>query len=405
MARKLDLNDIGTRTLAIHAGEYPDQATRASSPNLVMSSTFVLDEPLGFSAHDLTPDSPYIYTRWANPTVRTLEEKLAALEGAEACVCFASGMAATAALFFNLLQAGDHLVMTDVGYAGAAELARDGLTRLGIEVTAVNASEPENVAEALRPNTRLVYLESPCNPIMRLTDIEMVAALAHRHGAKVGVDNTFATPVGTQPIALGADFVVHSLTKYLCGHGDAVGGAVLGNVEDMRVLNTEQAIHHGGILSPFNAWLIARGVATLPVRMQAHEQNAMAVARFLENHERVERVVYPGLASHPQADLARRQMKNFSGMLSFQVRGGRSAGESLAKRMAEELNVVHYAVSLGHHRTLVTWLGTDDLLASSFRLKGEAVEAYRAYAGDGIFRLSVGLEDPHDICRDLDAVL
>ena len=405
MARALDPTKTGMRTLAVHAGEVPDPATGASSPNLVMSSTFVTDEPLGFSARDLTPESPYIYTRWANPTVRVLEEKLAALEAAEDCVCFASGMAATAGLFFSLLKAGDHLVITDVGYAGAAELARDSLTALGIEVSPVNASRTEEVARALRPNTKLVYLETPCNPIMRLTDLEAVVEIAHRHGAKVGVDNTFATPVGTRPLSLGADYVVHSLTKYICGHGDAVGGAVLGSADAMRTLNAEQAIHHGGVLSPFNAWLIARGASTLPARMKLHQETAMVVAEFLENHSRVESVLYPGLPSHPQAALARRQMKNFSGMMSFRVKGGRPAGEALAQRMADHLRVVHYAVSLGHHRTLVTWLGTDDLMASSFRLESAAAQAYRDFAGDGIFRLSVGLEDPEDLCADLAAAL
>lgn len=405
MARQLDPQKTGLRTLAVHAGERPDRVTGASSPNIVMSSTFVADEPLGFSAKDLTPESPYIYTRWANPTVRVLEEKLAALEGAEDCVCLASGMAATAGLFFSVLRAGDHLVITDVGYAGAAELARDALTELGIEVTPVNASEPERVADALRPNTKLVYIETPCNPIMRLTDIEVIVQIARAHGAKVGIDNTFSTPIGTRPFALGVDYVVHSLTKYVCGHGDAVGGAVLGSTEAMRNLNADQAIHHGGVMSPFNAWLIARGASTLPMRMKAHQENALVVAEFLENHPGVERVIYPGLASHPQAELARRQMKNFSGMMSFSVPGGRAGGEALARRMAERLRVIHYAVSLGHHRTLVTWLGTDDLMASSFRLEGEAARSYRDFAGEGIFRLSVGLEDTEDLLADLDAIL
>jgi len=196
--------------------------------------------------------------------------------------------------------------------------------------------------------------------------------------------------------------VVHALTKYIGGHGDALGGAVLGRKADLDALELEAIIHHGGILSPFNAWLILRGAATLPLRMAAHEAGALEVARLLEGHPKVAKVLYPGLPSHPQHELAKAQMANFSGMIAFQPRGD---GPALAARMAESLEIVHYAVSLGHHRSLIYWIGTDDVMASSFDLKGAQLAAYRAFAGDGIFRLSVGLEDPEDLCRDLDRVL
>ena len=390
------------RTAAVHAGESPDPATGASAPNLVMSSTFVTRDTAGFSAHDLDEESGFLYTRWSNPTVAQLEAKLCALEGAEACLCFGSGMAAATGVLLSLLGRGDHVVMSDTNYAGVAELGRDTLPRMGIGVSFVDASDPRNVEAAIRPETRLIWLETPANPIVRLTDLREVAAIASaRPRIRVAVDSTFATPVATRPLELGAHYVLHSLTKYIGGHGDAVGGAVLGSRQDVGTLRLEAGIHYGGVLSPFNAWLIMRGAATLPIRMKAHEENALAVARFLEDHPRVTRVIYPGLPSHPQHGLARRQMDNFSGMLTFQA----DDGPELAERMARELRVIHYAVSLGHHRSLVFWMDTPSLMETSFRLEGAQLESYRNYAGDGIFRMSVGLEDPDDLCEDLDRVL
>ena len=391
----------GIRTRAVHAGERVDPATGASAPNLVMSTTFAVDEPAGFSIHGFEGKSPYLYTRWGNPTVRMLEEKLAALEGAEDCVAFASGMAASSALLLALLKPGDHLIVSDVHYAGTAELIRATLAEAGIESSAVDTSDLAAVEAAVRPRTRLVWIETPANPIMRLTDIVAVAAIARRHGLLLVVDSTFATPIATRPIELGADFVVHSLTKYIGGHGDALGGAVLGSAERLEPLRQHALVHYGGCISPFNAWLIARGAATLPLRMAAHEQGAQRVAAFLEGHGAVTQVRYPGLASHPQRELALRQMANMSGMLAFQVRDG----EAVAQRMAKELQVVHFAVSLGHHRSLIYWIETDAMMASTFQLAGEQLTAYREYAGDGVFRLSVGLEDADDLCADLDRVL
>lgn len=392
----------GPQTTAIHAGEFPDPATGASAPNLVMSSTYVTEEAAGFSAHDLDENSGFLYARWSNPTVSQLEQKLCALEGSEAALCFGSGMAAASGVLFSLLSAGDHCIMSDTNYAGVAEIGRDTLPRFGVEVSLVDTSDPQNVADAIKDNTKLIWLESPANPIMRLTDLKAVADIAKaRGGIKTAVDSTFATPVATRPIELGIDYVMHSLTKYIGGHGDAVGGAVCGSREDISALRLEAGIHHGGILSPFNAWLIMRGAATLPLRMRAHQEGAMTVAKFLEAHPKVTRVMYPGLASHPQHDLAKRQMNNFSGMLSFQMENG----AEVADRMAKELQVIHYAVSLGHHRSLIFWMDTPGLMETSFRLEGAQLESYRAYAGDGIFRMSVGLEDGEDLCADLDRVL
>jgi canavanine-gamma-lyase len=390
------------RTRAVHAGEEPDPHTGATAPNLVMAATFLVDPATSFSAVDLTADTPYVYSRWSNPTVAQLEAKLAALEGGEAALAFASGMAASSGLFLHLLKPGDHMVVSDVCYAGVSEVVSDKLQGLGIEVTRADLSDLDETRRALRPNTRLLFAETPTNPILRLVDLRALAELAHGAGAELAVDSTFATPIATRPIELGADYVIHSLTKYLGGHGDALGGAVIGRAEPLVGLRRDAVIHLGGVLSPFNAWLILRGMATLPIRMAAHQETALAVARFLEGHPAVRRVIYPGLPSHPQHELARRQMENFSGMLSFQTVAD---GPELVQKMAKCFQVIQVAVSLGHQRSLVFYLGTDAMQRTSFRLDPEHLERYRAYAGDGIFRMSVGLEDPADICEDLDRAL
>ena len=388
-------------TRAVHSGESPDAATGASAPNIVMSSTFVIDEPISFSAQDKPDDAPYVYSRWDNPTVTVLQDKLAALEEAEACRCFASGMAATSALLLSTLSQGDRLVMSDSNYPGTAELARKILTRLGVDVILADLSDLEEAARAITAGVRLVWAETPANPTLRLTDICGVAELAHSVGAEFAVDSTFASPVATRPLKLGADYVVHSLTKYCCGHGDAMGGAVLGRRDKLRNVESDGQIYMGGVISPFNAWLINRGLATLPMRMQVHQTNATRVAEFLEGHKKVKKVLYPGLPSHPQFDLAVRQMDNFSGIVSVQI----DNGPGLVQRMMSDLKIFHYAVSLGHHRSLIYWLGTDDLMQSSYGLEGRALDAYRVFAGDGVFRISVGLEDPGDLCDDLAQIL
>lgn len=394
----------GLMTKAIHAGESPDPSTGASAPALHMSSTFVTDQVAGFSAHDLEDEAPYLYARWSNPNVRTLEAKISALEGTEDCLCLASGMAAATGIFLTFLSAGDHVIVSDVSYAGVAELARDTLPRLGIEVSLVDMSDLDAVSEAVRPNTRLVHTESPVNPIGRLTDLAAVARIAHHAGALVSCDATFASPLGQSNVELGIDLIMHSVTKYIGGHGDAVGGAIAGSKELITKIRNEAAIHHGSIMSPFNAWLIARGMATLPLRMQAHQAGAQAIAEWLEGRASVTRVIYPGLPTHPQFELAQRQMKNTSGMISFQV-GNAAKGEELAQKMIDRLQLIHYAVSLGHHRSLIFWMGTDALMGTSFKLGGQQLESYQSFAGDGVFRLSVGLEDATDLIADLEQIL
>ena len=395
---------FGLMTTAIHAGESPDPTTGASAPPLHMSSTFVTDQVAGFSAHDLENDSNFLYARWGNPTVQMLEQKMATLEGVEDCICLASGMAAATAIFLTFLSAGDHAVISDVSYAGVAELARDTLPRFGINISLVDMSDLAAVAAALRPNTKLVHTESPVNPIGRLTDLAAVSKLAHDAGALVSCDATFASPLGQKTAALGIDLIMHSVTKYVGGHGDAVGGAVTGRKALISQIRGESAIHHGGVMSPFNAWLVARGLSLLPMRMRAHQSGAQAISEWLEAQPQVTRVIYPGLKSHPQYDLAQNQMSNTSGMISFQV-GDATIGRKIAQQMIDRLEIVHYAVSLGHHRSLIFWMDTQGLMDSSFRLSGTQLESYRSYAGDGVFRMSVGLEDPEDLIRDLSGAL
>lgn len=394
-----DDNKASVETIAVHAGEYIDPATRSSSPNLVMSATFAPTAVASFSALELGGYNGHVYGRVSSPTVQQLEDKLAALDGAEACRVFASGIAAAHALIMARLSSGDHLIFPEVTYVGTAEFARNTLPRFGVDVTYVDTADLQAVEDAIRPNTKMIWLETPANPTMKLADVEAVATLAHSKGVRdVAVDATFASPIGMRPIELGCDFVVHSLTKYINGHGDAMGGAVLGRKDEIEKMSMEATVHYGGILSPFNAWLILRGAATLPMRMAAHEKSALEVARFLEDHPAVKRVLYPGLESHPQHDLARRQMKNFSGMMSFQTH---ESGDAIAARMIDELKIVHYAVSLGHHRSLVCWIPSEQILRSTYLFEGDALTRWNDYVGDGIFRLSVGIENGADICTDL----
>jgi methionine-gamma-lyase len=402
MTQIINFQQTGEQTKAVHAGEYPDPITKASAPNIVMSTTYVVDADTTFSVEGLEEDDAWIYTRWGNPTIRQLEEKLAVLEGAGAALAFASGMSAITSLLFHLLKAGDHAVVSDVAYAALSEITNEMIPALHIEISKVNTSDPDAVRAALRANTRLVYIETPCNPLLRLTDIAETSRIAHSAGARLVVDSTFATPIATKPLLLGADFVVHSLTKYLGGHGDALGGVVLGKKTDLAPLRKKTAIRMGGTLSPFNAWLIMRGLATFPIRMRVHQENALRVAAYLEQHPKVKRVIYPGLPSHPQYELAKRQMSNFSGILTFQA----DAGPALAARLADKLQIIHYAVSLGHHRSLIFYLHSKDLLQTSFRFNTAAQAAsWDAFAGEGIFRLSVGLEDAADLIADLEQAL
>ena len=396
--------DMAPATRALDAGLQPDPVTGAIAPNLVASVNNVFTPgTAGFSAEgaDLT-DQPYLYARWTNPTVRALEVRLAGLEGAEDALATATGVAAVAAVFLTLLKAGDHLIVSDVCYAGAYELATRVLPDLGISVTPVNLTDLDALRAAIRPETRLIHAESPCNPILRLTDLAAVSALAKAAGVLVSVDSTLATPVITRPLEHGVDLVIHSLTKFINGHGDALGGVVAGRRELISKLRSRAGVYLGASLSAQNAWLILRGIDTLFPRLRMISDTAGVLARWLQDQPGVARVVWPGLDIHPQRALAARQMALGGGMIAFQPTGD---GEALALRMAERFRIVHYAFSLGHQRSICVRIGTDEIQASTYRMTGEGLADYRRWAGDGLFRLSVGLEDPSDLIADLGRAL
>jgi cystathionine beta-lyase/cystathionine gamma-synthase len=391
-------------TLAIHAGEEPDADSGALRAPIHMATSFELPGfgPKLFDALMMQSERPpHVYTRWSNPTLRSLEDRLAALEGAEAAMTTASGMAAVAALLFTFLGSGDHIVASEVCYAGTVELLGEHLPRFGIEVSLVNTSDLAEVEAALRPETKLVYVETPANPILRIADVAALAGLTHDAGALLAVDSTFGGPVLQRPLELGADYVIHSLTKVLNGQGDAVGGVVLGPRDGVRRIRQEMLVHLGGAMSPFNAWLIMRGLVTLPLRMERHCQNALRIARFLEGHPRVRRVVYPGLESHPHHDLARRQMAGFGGMLTFQLKGGLGAAVTLA----EKVRLFKYATSLGHAHSLLFYYPTDIYVDDVAYLSPAQKRRIRAWMGDGIVRASIGLENADDLIADLDRAL
>jgi cystathionine beta-lyase/cystathionine gamma-synthase len=398
------MDEFDFETLAVHAGESADPTTGAMRLPIQMATTFKLPK-FGIKLFDaLMMDSdrpPFAYTRWGNPTLRALEDRLAALEGAEAAVVTASGMAAISALVLTFLSGGDHLIASEVCYAGAVELFGLHLPRFGIDVSLVDTSDLEQVRAALRPNTKIVYVETPANPILRIADISALAGLAHEAGALLAVDSTWAGPSLQRPLALGADFVLHSLTKYLNGHGDALGGAVLGKTADVQRLRKEMLVHLGGALSPFNAWLIARGLVTLPMRMKQHCQNALQVARFLESHPKVERVFYPGLESHPHHALAARQMSDFGGMLTFRLKDGLGAAITLA----EKVKLFSYATSLGHAHSLLFYYPADLYIDAMPFYTDEQKRRIREWTGEGIIRASIGLESANDLIRDLDRAL
>ena len=394
----------GPRTLAVHAGVSADPITGAVGPSIQTPVTFASRYgDIGFSAAGTVEDKvPFAYAREGHPNAQQLERRLAALEGGADAVAFASGIGAISGLLLMLLNPGDHLVVSDITYAGTAEFVRGFLRQKGVEVTLVDMTDHADVRAAITPRTKVIYAESPCNPVLKIVDIAALAEIARAGQAQLVIDSTFASPALSQPLRFGADFVVHSLTKYCSGHGDAVGGAVIGRDRaQIKHLRNEIGTHLGAMLSPFNAWLILRGLETLPIRMEAYSKSALVVAQFLESHSTVSSVRYPGLPSHPQYELARRQMLLSSGMIAFTVRNMQDFGYALEAH----LKVFLFAASLGLSRSLILHCDTADLQRTSFQLDAEHLRRYREFAGDGFFRLSIGLEDPQDLCRDLDGAL
>lgn len=363
-------------TTAIHAGQEIDPATGSVIPPIYLTTTFER-APDGSFPHG------YIYTRNGNPNRTMLETCLATLEGGATCVAFSSGLAAAMSIF-QALRPGDHVVAPDDAYHGVTRLLRDIMAPWGLEYTRVDMRDPQNVAAALRPNTRLVWIETPSNPLLKIADIAAIAQIAHQAGALCAVDNTWATPVQQRPLDLGADMVMHATTKYIGGHSDVLGGAVIFRVNDafaerVRFLQ----INGGAVPSPFDCWLTLRGIQTLTYRVRAHAAGAMQVARFLAAHPRIERVHYPGLETHPGHAVAARQMRGFGGMISIEVQGGEAAAMAVAAR----LRIITRATSLG---------GVESLIEHR-----ASVEGPESVTPPNLLRLSVGLEHPDDLIADL----
>lgn len=375
----------GFSTRAIHDGQAPDPLTGAVNVPVYLSSTYAQQE--------IGKHKGWEYSRVSNPTRDALETSLASLEGGSSAHTFASGMAAISALV-TLLKTGDHVLCGENVYGGTPRLFNQIVAGYGIEFTYVDTAHPEAVKAALRPNTRLVHIETPTNPLMTLTDIRAVADICHQHGCELSVDNTFMSPYFQQPIALGADLVMHSTTKYLNGHSDGLGGVLVGTTAKHREQFAFIQKCTGGILSPFEAWLVLRGVKTLAVRMRAHDANGRAVAALLDAHPAVENVWYPGLASHPQHALARAQMSGFGGMIAFEM-GSLEKANAFLKR----LKLCTIAESLGGVETLISHPAT-----MTHAAVGEAERA-RLGITDGMVRISVGIEDLADLEADLQQAL
>jgi cystathionine beta-lyase/cystathionine gamma-synthase len=368
-------------TICLHAGQEPDPATGAIITPIYQTSTYVQDA--------LGQHKGFEYGRTQNPTRFALEANLAALEGGRAAFAFASGMAAINAIL-ALLKSGDHVVVSDNVYGGTFRLFDKVLTRYEMSFTFVDTGDLAATERAFTERTRLLFVETPSNPVMRITDLKAVADLAHRHDVRVAVDNTFASPAIQRPIDLGADLVTHSTTKYLNGHSDSVGGVVIAAREDDIQWLTFYQNAAGAILSPFDSWLVLRGTKTLPLRMARHSSTGLALATFLEAHPKVSKVYYPGLASHPQRDIAAKQMRGFGGMLAFDV-GSRDN----AARMLNRVKLMALAESLG---------GVETLISHPATMTHASVPIERRQAlgiTDGLIRISAGLEDLEDLIADL----
>jgi cystathionine beta-lyase/cystathionine gamma-synthase len=376
---------MGFATIAIHTGSEPDEATGSVTVPIYQTSTYAQDA--------LGKNKGYEYARTQNPTRSAVERNIAALEGARFGFAFASGMAAIDATL-RLVKAGDHVIVSDNTYGGTARLFNKILANYNIEFDYVDTADPLNVEAAIKPNTKMVFLETPTNPVMILTDLKEISEIAHRAGARVVCDNTFMSPYLQRPLEFGVDIVVHSTTKYLNGHSDGVGGmVVLDDEDDANWIGFVQN-SAGAILSPFDSWLVVRGTKTLALRMEQHDKSGRAVAAFLEEHPKVRKIYYPGSASHPQHALASRQQRGFGGMVAFDV-GSLAA----ARTVLESVKLCTLAESLGGVETLISHPAT------MTHASVDAAKRERLGITDGLVRISVGIEDTDDIISDLDQAL
>lgn len=373
-------------TLAIHTGERPDKAYGAVAPPIYQTSTFDFE--------DVGKTRGFDYSRTGNPTRKMLGETIARLEGGKAGFAFATGMAAETTVI-HLLKAGDHVICGDDVYGGTYRLFENVMQNFGLEFTFLRLDNRKRIEEAIRPNTRMLWLETPSNPLLNIVDLDMMVSLARKHHLLTVIDNTFATPYFLRPIEFGIDLVVHSTTKYLNGHSDVVGGAVVTTTDELTEKVQFLSNAMGTPQSPFDCWLVLRGIETLPVRMRQHEANATAVAKFLSAHPAVRKAYYPGLPTHPGHEIAKRQMKGFGGMVSFEMKGGIKAVNSFLRKM----KLFYLAESLGGIASLAEHPATMS--------HASMPEEHRKRVGiaDGLVRLSIGLENVDDLIEDLSQAL
>ena len=378
-------------TLAVRAGVTRSEFNEHAEA-MYLTSSFVFDDAAQAAQRFSGENDGMVYSRYTNPTVQMLETRLAALEGAECCVATSSGMSAILAVVMSLMQAGEHVVASRSLFGATVQLFNGVLQRFGVETTFVEPTKLDQWREAIRPNTRLLFLETPSNPLTELVDLAELAAIARQSGALLVVDNCFCTPALQRPIEHGADIIVHSATKYLDGQGRVLGGAVLGRKEVIQAPMISFLRSAGPTLSPFNAWVILKGLETLKIRMQAHSKSALEVARWLEKHPRVARVYYPGLASHPQHELAMRQQATGGGIVSFEVDGGRDA----AWKVIDSTQMISITANLGDAKSTITHPAS----TTHGRLAPEVREA--AGITEGLIRIAVGLEAVEDITADIE---
>ena len=373
---------FGFHTRAVHTGNDVDKETGAVKRPITMANSYEL--PYDPTNMNWSSAEGNLYTRNGGANQKYLQERLVSLEGGEDCIVLASGVAALSGLFFSLLKAGDHVVFSSVTYIAVYRLLNELFNeKFGVETTIVDTTDLDAVKAAIRPNTKLIHIETPGNPTISVTDISALAAIAHKNDALLSVDNTFASPYNQRPIELGADFSVESLTKYINGHGDAMGGAIIGKKKYLDIIRAQAQVNLGGTICPFNAWLIMRGSVTLPLRMKQHNEN-----KWLEERPGVSFVSYPGLENHPQHEIALRQMApGFGGVLTF----GLKADHETHNRFVSHLRVITNAVSLGHDASLIVFLGEND----------ERQHLYPERFHNGFFRFSVGIEDADDLIEDL----
>jgi O-succinylhomoserine sulfhydrylase len=386
----IDWNDYALETQAVRAGQTRTAEQEHSDP-IFLTSSYVFNSAAEAAARFSGKEPGNIYSRFTNPTVRAFEQRLAALEGGERCIAVASGMAAIASTGFGLLKAGDHVVCSRGVFGNTVLLFQNYFAKFGVATTFVDLTDYAAWEQAIKPNTQFLFVETPSNPLTQIADIRRLADIAHAHGALLVVDNCFLTPALQQPLALGADIVIHSATKYLDGQGRCVGGAIVGGLELLDKAIYPYLRTGGPTMSPFNAWVFLKGLETLGIRMRAHCENALELAQWLEGKSWVERVHYPGLASHPQHDLALRQQKSGGGIVSFEVLGGKDAAWALI----DATRMLSITANLGDAKTTITHPATTT--------HGRLSEAERAAAGitDGLVRIAVGLEDAGDIQNDL----